>query len=295
MSTAPAERSLTDLNDHELASLTAQLRDSEARKRPLVGPLEDLSSLEEEFERGSVYRSKVQRLRRDGWEGVRRCRGDGDCFYRAFILSLLLSHLPLHPSHSAHLLAKFESLLPLLEACGFEPIVTEDFWEPLRDVLRNLAQVEGAGERMGESKLLETFNDQETNSCIIVILRLLTSAYLRSHSEEFTPFLFALEDDPRFLQEGPPDMRQFCERHVEAVSVEADHLAIVALTRALQVPVRIAYLDQSGLPLGGTAGEGWEEAEVNFLEFEDEALGRGEKGVEGSLLYRPGHYDILTR
>jgi hypothetical protein len=34
---------------------------------------------------------------------------------------------------------------------------------------------------------------------------------------------------------------------------------------------------------------------VNFLEFEDDALKRGEKGVEGALLYRPGHYDILSR
>lgn len=84
--------------------------------------------------------------------------------------------------------------------------------------------------------------------------------------------------------------------------------------------MRIAYLDQSGLPLGvgnENGGEGVGEVEVNFLEFESEALERGEKGVEGALLYRavfslflscilelrkltssrtgPGHYDILSR
>ncbi|GAA5888351.1 hypothetical protein JCM6882_008590 [Rhodosporidiobolus microsporus] len=299
-----AERHLSDLNDLELAQLTADLKDRESSLRPLVSPLEPIEGLMEEFEQGSVYRRKVERLRADGWTGVRRCRGDGDCFYRAFILSLLLSHLPLHPSHSAHLLAKFESLLPLLSACGFEPIVTDDFWEPLRDVLRNLAGVEESGKRMGEGELVGRFNDQETNSCIIVILRLFTSAYLRTHADEFTPFLFALEDDPRFVQEGgAPSMEEFCSRHVEAVSQEADHLAIASLTRALQVPVRIAYLDQSGLGAGftdgaGSAGAGAAsqgELEVNFLEFEEEALGRGERGVEGALLYRPGHYDILVR
>ncbi|GAA5827866.1 hypothetical protein JCM11251_007710 [Rhodosporidiobolus azoricus] len=293
-----AERQLSDLNDLELAQLTADLKDREASVRPLVSSLENIEELLDEFEEGSVYRRKVERLRGDGWTGVRRTRGDGDCFYRAFILALLLTHLPLHPSHSAHLLAKFESILPLLSACGFEPIVTDDFWEPLRDILRNLAQVAGAGERMGEGELVARFNDQETNSCIIVILRLFTSAYLRTHSDEFTPFLFALEDDPRFLQEGgAPTMEEFCSRHVEAVSQEADHLAIASLTRALQVPVRIAYLDQSGL-VSGLGGEGSEvggDVEVNFLEFEEEALGRGEKGVEGALLYRPGHYDILVR
>lgn len=52
-------------------------------------------------------------------------------------------------------------------------------------------------------------------SCIIVILRLITSAYLRTHSDEFSPFLFALEDDPRFAADGGITMKEFCEREVE--------------------------------------------------------------------------------
>ncbi|GAA6037741.1 hypothetical protein JCM8097_002318 [Rhodosporidiobolus ruineniae] len=303
MSTAPppplADRTLSDLNDLEIAQLTAELKDAEANKRPLVGQLEPIARLADEYQPTTAFRKKIERLEGDGWTSVRRCRGDGDCFYRAFIVSLLLSHLPLHPSHSAHLLAKFESVLPLLSACGFEEDIYADFYEPLRDILRNLAQVEVDGkkeERLKEQGLVERFNDQETNSCIIVILRLITSAYLRTHADEFTPFLFALEDDPRFINEGMPEMKTFCERHVEAVSHEADHLPIVALTRALQVPVRIAYLDQSGLgATGGAFGAGGEELEVNFVEFEEEALRRGETGVEGALLYRPGHYDILSR
>ncbi|BGP19858.1 hypothetical protein JCM10213_003167 [Rhodosporidiobolus nylandii] len=291
-----SSRPLSSLNDLELATLTSQLKDSQASQRPLVGPLEGIEALEEEYEPGSIYRRKVQRLREDGWTGVRRCRGDGDCFYRAFILSLLLTHVPLHPSYSAALLGKFESLLPLLTACGFEPIVWEDFWEPLRDILRNLAGMGGEGEeRLGVEGVVRKMADMETNSCIIVLLRLLTSAYLRTHADEFAPFLFALEDDPRFFNEGAPDVKAFCERYVEPVAQEADNLQIVALTRALQVPVRIAYLDQSGMPAGGFSDGAQDEVEVNFLEFEEEALKRGEKGVEGALLYRPGHYDILTR
>jgi hypothetical protein len=54
------------------------------------------------------------------------------------------------------------------------------------------------------------------HSCIIVILRLVTSAYLRTHTDDYSPFLFALEDDPRFFEEGAPDMKGFCERYVEA-------------------------------------------------------------------------------
>ncbi|GAA6001741.1 OTU family ubiquitin thioesterase [Rhodotorula paludigena] len=294
------DRPLGDLTDAEIAQLTAQLKDDEASQRPLVGSLEPLADLAQEYTAGSAYRAKVERLRLDGWTSLRRARGDGDCFYRSFVFALLETYLPLHPTHAAHLFAKFDSLLPLLTASGFEQMVWEDFWEPLRDLLYRMGPEEKDGGRRkdGEARLtreglLEALNDQETNSCIIVILRLITSAYLRTHEDEFSPFLFALDDDPRFIQEGgAPTMRQFCEYHVEAVSREADHLAITALTRALQVPLRIAYLDQSGLPQFGAAVD---DAEVNFVEFEEEAAKRGERGIDGALLYRPGHYDMLSR
>ncbi|GAA5990439.1 hypothetical protein JCM10908_007373 [Rhodotorula pacifica] len=305
------DKPLSELTDLERADLAAQLRDEQSRRAPLVGQLEPLDNLREEYKRGSsVFVNKIERLVLDGWTGIRRTRGDGDCFYRAFVFSLLETHLALHPSHSTYLLNKFSSLLPLLTACGFEPIVWEDFWEPLRDLLWKMGTEEKDGgkrkdgeERLSREGLLNAFNDQETNSCIIVILRLITSAYLRTHEDEFSPFLFALEDDPRFLQDGGAggggvSMREFCERGVEAVSQEADHLAITALTRALHVPLRIAYLDQSVLPYDGSLSgptAGGAGAEVNFVEFEEEAAKNGEKGIEGALLYRPGHYDMLYR
>jgi ubiquitin thioesterase protein OTUB1 len=88
-------------------------------------------------------------------------------------------------------------------------------------------------------------------------------------------------------------MTNFCQYHVEPVNREADHLQIVALTRALSTPLRIAYLDQSGL---SGVGMGSEEGQVNFFEFEEEkAKEDGIVSVEGALLYRPGHYDILSR
>lgn len=88
----------------------------------------------------------------------------------AFIFSLLETYLALHPSHSTYLGDKFSSLLPLLTACGFEPIVWEDFWEPLRDLLWKMGPEEkdGGKRKQGEARLsreglLAAFNDQETN------------------------------------------------------------------------------------------------------------------------------------
>lgn len=69
----------------------------------------------------------------------------------------------------------------------------------------------------------------------------------------------------------------------QAVQKEADHLQIVALTRALQFHIRVAYLDQSGAPpqAGSSYGDG-AGLEVNFVEFEEQA----EEGITGALLYR---------
>lgn len=79
-----AYKPLSDLTDHDIASLTAELKDQEASQRPLVGQLEPLDHLREEYARGSsVFVAKIDRLKQDGWTGLRRARGDGDCFYRS--------------------------------------------------------------------------------------------------------------------------------------------------------------------------------------------------------------------
>lgn len=76
------ERQLSDLNDLEIAEMTRALKDSEASSRPLVGALEPIASLADEYEGAPTFLAKIAGLGQDGWTGVRRLRGDGDCFYR---------------------------------------------------------------------------------------------------------------------------------------------------------------------------------------------------------------------
>lgn len=73
---------------------------------------------------------------------------------------------------------------------------------------------------------------------------------------------------------------------------ESDHVHITALSDALGVPIRVVYLDRSSCDTGGVS--------VNHHDF----IPSGDlpKAASGSteaispfitLLYRPGHYDIL--
>lgn len=67
----------------------------------------------------------------------------------------------------------------------------------------------------------------------------MTGAYIRTHPDDFAPFLFS----PSTLEPVTPE--QFCREEVEPCGKEADHAQIMALAAALGVPVRVAYLDRS--------------------------------------------------
>ena len=91
------------------------------------------------------------------------------------------------------------------------------------------------------------------------------SAYIQQHEEDFVPFV-------------RPDMTvpQFCKTVVESPDTECGEIHIIALTRSLDVGIRIQYLDASPSDL------------VTHCYHED-----CEVGVVCTLLFKPGHYDLL--
>lgn len=84
---------------------------------------------------------------------------------------------------------------------------------------------------------------------------------------------------------------QFCKSSVEPMGEESDHVQIIALSDALGVPIRVVYLDRSSCENNSI--------NVNHHDFVPTSDGMGNSGVSKTtnpsitLLYRPGHYDIL--
>lgn len=88
---------------------------------------------------------------------------------------------------------------------------------------------------------------------------------------------------------------QFCKASVEPMGEESDHVHIIALSDALGVPIRVMYLDRSSCDTGNLS--------VNHHDFipsandsEGDAATTPAPATEKpyiTLLYRPGHYDIL--
>lgn len=188
---------------------------------------------------------------------VRKVRGDGNCFYRAFCFAHLESVL-----HNDRALQRFKDKMTLssevLLSAGFDE---NSFKHHLNTVVSVVEQCQ-ADER--DDTLLRLFNQQPTADGVVQYLRLLTSAHLQNHADFFCNFVEA------------PDLRAYCRQEVEAMAMECDHVDILALSQALDVCIHIVSM------------EGDEQQLAHHIIPE---------GAEPSLhlLYQTSHYNILYR
>jgi ubiquitin thioesterase protein OTUB1 len=163
-----------------------------------------------------------------------------------------------------------------LDQCNFQKSTYEDFLEAFMESVRATAGKENLLCGLWDS------NEYSSQSCVL-LLRLLTSAYLQLHSQEYISFIAE-----EFIAGSENDsMKQYCQKNVECMGVESDQIHIVALCNALRSRVNIVYID-------GSASN-----DFTPLEFGDSAE-RDEVSscmpfplMSISMLYRPGHYDLL--
>ncbi|KAK6930743.1 LOW QUALITY PROTEIN: Peptidase C65, otubain [Dillenia turbinata] len=126
----------------------------------------------------------------------------------------------------------------------------------------------GNEDSISHEELAQRSRDQSVSDYVVMFFRFVTSGEIRKRSEFFEPFILGLTN---------------------ATVEQSDHVHIIALSDALGVPIRVVYLDCSSCDNGGVslnhhdfvpAGEGAESSSKNSNPI-------------STLLYRPGHYDIL--
>ncbi len=230
----------------------------EAKSQPLVAepsPTEELASSYED----DIFLAKIKTLSRS-YTQMRKTRGDGNCFYRAFAYGLLSAT---EPDEAAALTARCKQVgVETAEAQGYSRFTAEDFFEMWAELLEHVT----AGNKA--SALSQFASDNMTSDYVVTFLRLCTSVYLKARKEEFEPF----------VETGEP-IASFCAREVDPMGRDAGHLQIRALCDVFKVNVRVAYLDR-------TPGN---DPVVHVIP--DSAVGA--EPPKFTLLYRPGHYDIL--
>ncbi|BEJ14172.1 hypothetical protein CspHIS471_0313460 [Cutaneotrichosporon sp. HIS471] len=268
---------LSTLTDQEIMRLMEGMDASVMNKPLITGPVH-LLAIKGEYLNGSTeVLRKLEWLQDNGWDQVWRARGDGDCFYRSFTLAYLLRILysPTRSDDASKALKAVHDTMPTMASVGFQQDLVDEFVEPLISIISSLVDPP-PGHEPTEFSLLEVLQDPEKSNSIVVALRLMTAAYIRTHPDNFAPFLFS----PSTLEPVSPE--QFCREEVEPCGKEADHAQIMALAAALAVPVRVAYLDRSEVSTDV----------INWVEFGNAAV-NDESSL--TLLYRPGHFDVVTK
>lgn len=238
---------------------------------PRVGDKTPIAAITEEYAKGDpIYVAKTLALP-ETYSHYRPVKGDGNCGWRAigFCYFELLIQQGSQEFVDGERLRLTQLNDYLVNEGGHDPLLFEDFldetFELMKEISANIHDPDAAA-----AVLTTKFND-DASMGILYHLRLLASAWLKGHSDQYGAWCG-----------NDPD--QYCQAVIEPPEHEIDELGISLLVEVLLKPagfiLEIAYLDRS-------AG-----SKANVHRFPDE--GPSNSPVM-HLLYRPGHYDILYK
>jgi len=279
-----------------------------AREQPLTSERLPLSSLERQYNASSssnksYFREGLRALQAQHYTHIRTVRGDGNCYFRAFLYALLEHILLLQQNNDKGATStEAQRLLDYFQhtswkdvlAAGYEEMALEVFYDAMVELLQSVVSSSSNDPSSSiadaAAKLHEELNaENSTSDYCTWYLRVVTATHLKKDPDRFLPFLLQQQQGTEFL-----DMNQFCARCVEPMGQECEQLQVLALAEAVGVGVRIEYLD--GRPLRQP------ENELHHHEFgpsnsdnNNSSANTTTTTTQLTLLYRPGHYDILYK
>ncbi|KAL5552596.1 hypothetical protein UlMin_039997 [Ulmus minor] len=268
--------------DEDIMQQQSAIHSEESVKSPFVGDKEPLSSLAAEYQSGSNILLEKIKVLSEQYAFIRRTRGDGNCFFRSFMFSYLEHIFESQDRVEVdRIKVDIEQCRKTLQSLGHAEFTFEDFFALFIEQLDSVLQ--GNEDSISHDELVLRSRDQSVSDYVVMFFRFVTSGEIRKRSEFFEPFILGLTNS---------SVEQFCKSSVEPMGEESDHVHITALSDALGVPIRVVYLDRSSCDSGGVS--------VNHHDFipssGDAPSGSGTSGKINpfiTLLYRPGHYDIL--
>ncbi|OQU84204.1 hypothetical protein SORBI_3004G010600 [Sorghum bicolor] len=261
------------------------------QKVHMAGIIRHYSLLERVAEQG--FHSNVLELCR-AYSEFRPVLGDGECFYRSFIFSYLEQVLDRQDTHEEHrILAAVKGVARQHARLGWASEFSSShkaFKKLIKKVMRwkthsRWKHVPTINSYRTE-KLLEFFSSYDKTNDIFTFLRLVAAIWICSHSEEFEPLI------PE-LNEGYT-LTDWCSREVIQRKVFTDHIQIIALVRALGVPLRVEYLFQEvgqDLYTGQTS-----EDDISIcicLPCHHHVLPPAHQVPRVTVLYSDQHYDVI--
>lgn len=226
---------------------------------------------------GALWDAKLRWLERT-YGSMSSVRGDGNCFYRALWIGLMerLRALDDGAAREAYwqlqlpeTCTRFAPHLPEAQRARFAELGAR-FAERTRHLSEPSAVDEGA--------LLKAARQTAETAPLLEWLRLLASACMQGDRQTYE----------HVAPEGM-SLEAFCAREVEAMGIEADEPQVQALASALDLRVRVEYLDGSPHHRHVICGPECLRAEAGQAHS-----GASWRELAVCLLFRPGHYDVLV-
>jgi len=317
----------------QIDAISQQIRESQ----PLASHLQPISTLLQQYKSSSSQsesHSDISSKPQDSnfvkgcqylatkYKSWRRIRGDGNCYYRAFLYSLCEQLLEGSLAKDPNILLELDRLicyaknsLDEVTKFGYDRFTIEMFQEEFVELLEFLLCPSNAHENISNSSQSSTLllaqqdlhaklNAENSSSDYCTwYLRVITAAYLKKHPDRFV----------HFLDEQYYDVPTFCSREVEPMGKECTNVSVLSLAEALGITVNIEYLDGQELQTirekqqnqNQTKQQTSAEGKIHSNNHDahcKKGLVRYKFGpnhaneqncVQLTLLYRPGHYDVL--
>lgn len=242
--------------------------EEETKKSPLTSALKPLAELEQQYrenEGPQHFLSGVTALQKL-YQNIRIVRGDGNCYYRAFLFALAEKLSSKDESQEGQRILTFlkDESWKNVKDVGYNEMTIEMFYDEAVSLIERVL----SGSLDAEALAKEMNEENATSDFCTWYLRVVTATHLKMDAERFQPF----------IEQPGIDVAQFCQREVEPMGKECEQLQALALAEAFQVQVRIEYLDGHELVDGNVTHH---------------VFGPESAALQICLLYRPGHYDIL--
>ncbi|XP_020199529.2 uncharacterized protein [Aegilops tauschii subsp. strangulata] len=175
----------------------------------------------------------------DAYSEYRSVIGDGECFYRSFIFSYLEQVIDRQDTHEEQRLLDVVQRLSTQHANLRWNSEFSRSSRAFKDLIKKVMRWKKHGRRNSmestssnrKEKLLEFFSKYDTTLDIFIFLRLVVAIEICSHEEVYELLIPGLR--------GNYSLEDWCIRRVTPARRFTDHVMMVALATALEVPLRV--------------------------------------------------------
>ena len=171
--------------------------EDQVKKAPLTSNVCPLSKLRAEYEETSNFLLGVQALEQN-YHQIRMVRGDGNCYYRAFLYSLAEKLLQDKTESERVLNYVKKDSWENIKKAGYEEMTIEVFYDELVSLLERVA----SGTIDAAALHKEMNEENATSDYCTWYLRVVTATHLKQDPDRFLPF----------IEQPGLDMVQFCQR-----------------------------------------------------------------------------------